>query len=604
LLTVIEYLPDLIDDNLHNTSLTMELRIPALKKPGTGIFKTDPESLEKWVKNLPLFNLDNCVSQLEFGLSEINGVEMPPADRFEVLESLTEPVKHITGKLQKKYLGKRLPLNKDELIKSNQGIGMALAMATGYKLLVSALDWEAWDATSLIDAETKVIPMQRAIRYLSESLIGSYQVYSQHREGIWRDLHALYNLAEKHGLQAYQVIDTTLQKPALTSVETAYKQILLLSLAGPYRLRQGEIRQAYNLLARWAPYSRFHAAQEQDIPGLFTCHLASDDPPRYLQLTQRDRLDSEWVILDTSGIMEPVNARLAELRNNPNLRDILPGENTLKRLMLCWGVMPERRFTRRRKKTPVQLVLGLQAIHRLLAEPAPNQAGDMARETPREDFLRDPTFEQPTVIATNHPSKPKATSHASRKSNPFMPRIQYPLSGPYALGTKGKHDDDDDDEQIPSIQSWQMVDVSVGGYCLLWESNDVSSGQVGELVALRTCREDSNDGWKLGVVRWMKFTPERGLMLGVQLLASGVTPVYARLCRDEPPTENKSQGLLLAENRVLKQPPSLLLPSAHFRTGCLSMLSCGGNDEKIILVRELENTGSFAQFHFATVTES
>jgi len=578
----------------------MDLRIPALKKPGTGIFKTDLESLDKWVKNLPLFNIDTCVSQLEFGLSEINGVEMPPADRFEVLESLTEPVKHITGKLQKKNLGKRFPLNKDELNQSNQAIGIFLAMATGYKLLVTALDWEAWDATCLIDAEAKVIPMQRAIRYLTESLIGSYQVYSQHREGIWRDLHALYALAVKHGLQAYQVIDTTLQKPALTSVETAYKQILLLSLAGPYRLRQGEIRQVYNLLARWAPYCRCNAAQEQDIPGLFTCHLSSDDPPRYLQLTRRDRIDSEWVILDTSGITEPVNAKLTELRNNPNLRNILPGENTLKRLMLCWGVMPERRFTRRRKETPVQLVLGLQAIHHLLTEPAPNQADEMARETPREDFLRDPTFEQPTVIATNHPSKLKAASHASRQSNPFMPRIQYPLSGAYALGTKGKHDDD----QTPSIESWQMVDVSVGGYCLLWECNDVSSAQVGELVALRTCREDSNDGWKLSVVRRMKFTPERGLMLGVQLMASGATPVCARLCRDEPLTENKSQGLLLAENRVLKQPPSLLLPSAHFRTGCLSMLSCGGNDEKIILVRELENTGCFAHFHFATATGS
>jgi hypothetical protein len=591
----------LIDDNPHNTSLTMELRVPTLKKPGTGIFKTDLESLEKWVKNLPLFNVDTCVSQLQFGLSGINGFEMPPADRFEVLESLTEPVKHITGKLQKKHLGKRFPLNKDDLNKSNQTIGLFLAMATAYKLLVTALDWEAWDANCLIDAEAKVIPMQRAIRYLTESLIGSYQVYSQHREGIWRDLHALYALAVKHSLQAYQVIDTTLQKPALTSVETAYKQILLLSLAGPYRLRQSEIRQVYNLLARWAPYCRFHAAQEQDTPGLFTCHLSSDDPPRYLQLTRRDRLDSEWVLLDTSGMTEPANATLTKLRNRPHLRDILPGENTLKRLMLCWGVMPERRSTRRRKETPVQLILGLQAIHHLLAEPATNQVGEMTRETPREDFLRDPTFEQPTVIATNHPSKLKVASHASRQANPFMPRVQYPLSGAYALGTKGKHDDD---KQIPSIESWQMVDVSVGGYCLLWESNDVSSAQVGELVALRTGRENSNAGWKLGVVRWMKFTPERGLMLGVQLMASGATPVCARLCRDEPLTENKSQGLLLAENRALKQPQSLLLPSAHFRTGCLSTLSSGERNEKIILVRELENTISFAQFHFAAVTES
>ena len=582
----------------------MELRIPTLKKAGTGIFKTDLESLGKWVGNLPLVNADTCAWQLEFGLSEINGVEMPPADRLEVLELLIEPVKVITGRLQKKYLGRRFPLNKDELNKSNQAIGLFLAMATGYKLLVTALDWEAWDATCLIEAGPHVIPMQRAIRYLSESLIGSYQVYSQHREGIWSDLHALYALAAKHGLPAYQEIDTTLQEPALTSVETAYKQILLLSLAGPYRLRQSEIRRVYNLLARWAPYCRFHPVEKQDALGLFTCHLSSDEPPRYLQLTRRDRLDSEWVILDTSGMTEPANATLTKLRNSPNLRGILPGENTLKRLMLCWGVMPERQSTRRRKETPVQLVLGLPAIHHLLAEPVPNQAGEMTRgmlPAAHEDSLRDPTFEQPTVIATNHPSIKKAASPAGRQTNPFMPRGQYPLRGAYALRPPVQSDDD---RQIPAIESWQMVDVSVGGYCLMWESTDVTSAQVGEVVALRTGTGKSNDDWKLGVIRWLKFTPERGLILGVQLMASGATPVWVSLYRDEPVTESRAQGLLLAENRALKQQSSLLLPSTPFHTGCLSMLSSGEKDERIILVRQLENTGSFAQYHFATAPAS
>ena len=576
----------------------MELRIPTLKKAGTGILRTDPESLGKWVENLPLVNVDTCVWQLEFGLSEINGVEMPTADRLEVLELLTEPVMHITGALQKKHLGKRFPLNKDDLNKSNQAIGLFIAMATGYKLLVAALDRESLPGTQL------AIPMQRAIRYLTESLIGSYQIYSQHREGLWADLHTLYALAAKHGLQAYQEIDTTQHKPALTSVENAYKQVLLLSLASPYRLRQGEIRQVYTLLARWVPFCRFHAAQEQDTPGLFTCHLSSDEPPRYLQLTRRELVDAEWIILDTSGMTEPANATLAELRDRPHLRGILPGENTLKRLMLCWGVMPERQGTRRRQETPVQLVPGLSAIHRHLAEPAPNEADATIRVAPpaeHEDFLCDPTFERPTLITTGTPSRKKVASHAGQQNNPFIPSGQYPLRGAYALGPQGRSNDV---KQAPAIESWKMVDVSVGGYCLLWESTDVSSAQVGELVALRAGAEENNDGWKLGVIRWMKFTPERGLMLGVQLMASGVTPVWTWLCRDEPVTESKAQGLLLPENKALKQTPSLLLPSMPFRTGCLSTLSSGEKEEKIILVRELENTGCFAQYHFATVTES
>jgi len=577
----------------------MELKLPTLRKTGAGVFKTDPESLGKWVENLPLVNVDTCGGQMEFGLSEMNGVEIAPAIRSEVLEALTEPVTHITGALQKKLVGRRFPLNQDDLKQSNQSIGLHIAMATGYKLLIAALAREANAGIRL------ALPMQRAIRYLTEALIGCYQIYGQQREGIWTDLHALYGLAVQYGLQTYLEIDTTLQNPALTSVETAYKQILLLSLAGPYRLRQSEIRQIYNLLGRWAPYCRLHPARGNDSTGIFTCHLASDDPPRYLQLARRDLLDEDWIIMDTSGMADPANATLAELRDKPHLRSILPAENTLKRLMLSWGVMPERKSARRRQEVPVQLVHGLAAIHRLLAEPAPKE--EAAAAPPLDppvaqhlDYWFDPTFERPTVIATKSSGGGKPANPVSERTNPFLPKGQYPLKGSYAPGKAGKPASE---KQTPTIESWKMLDVSVGGYCLLWENSDVSSAQVGELAAIRTGTDAGRDGWKLGVVRWMKFTPRRGLILGVQLLASAAAQVLACLCRDEAATDERSQGLIVTENTALKQPASLLLPSMPFRTGRLCTLTRGDGDERIILVRELENTGSFAQFHFARANE-
>jgi hypothetical protein len=576
----------------------MELRVPKLKKPGGSIFKTNPESLKKWVENLPLVNIELSVGRLEFGLSEINSVELSSSDRLEALELLTAPVAHVTRSLEKKYLGKRFPLGKEHLNKSNQVIGLYLAMATGYKLLVAAFDRET-------NADARLAtPVQRAIRYLSESLISSYQIYTQHRTGIWEDLHTLYALAAKHGLQAHQETDTTLQKPELTTVESAYKQILLLSLAGPYGLRQSEIRLVYNLLGRWAPFSRLLAAKDHDNIGFFSCHLASDDPPSYLVLKQRDSLDDGWRILDTSGMAEPANATLTELHDNPGRRNHLPGESTLKRLMLAWGVMPERQTIRRRQEAPIQLVLGINAIHRLLSEPGLSDAGAAVSETQapeREEFLPDPTLERPTIIATRHPAGGKTAGGGGWQNSGTMPGGNHPLRGAFALEPQVTTADANKD--LP-VESWKMVDVSSGGYCLLWESNDVSSAQVGELVAIRTGTDGSGDDWTLGVIRWMKFTPERGLVLGAQLMASGATPVRACLCADTSMTENKSLGILLPENKSLGQQASLLLPSLQFRTGCLSTLTRGGSDEKIMLVRQIENTGSFTQFHFTITTAS
>jgi hypothetical protein len=578
----------------------MELRVPILKKPGGSIFKTNPKSLKIWVENLPLVNIELSVGRLEFGLSEINSVELSPGDRFEALELLTTPVTHVTRSLEKKYLCKRFPLGADHLNKSTQAIGLYLAMATGYKLLVAALD-----RGTNADARLAT-PMQRAIRFLSEALITSYQIYSQHRAGIWEDLHTLYALAAKHGLQAHQETDTTLRKPDLMTVETAYKQILLLSLAGPYGLRQSEIRLVYNLLGRWAPFSRLLAAKDHDNIGFFCCHMASDDPPSYLVLRKRERLDDTWRILDTRGMTEPANATLTELRNKPGLRHSLPGESTLKRLILAWGVMPERQSARRRQEAPVQLVLGLNAIHRLLiTESGLGDAGATNRETPipdREDILRDPTLERPTEIATTHRTDVKAAGSGGWQNNGALPWGNHPLRGAFAL--EPQNNTAGASKTLP-IESWKMINVSAGGYCLLWENNDVSSAQVGELVAIRTGAEGGDsDGWTLGVIRWMKFTPDRGLVLGVQLMESGATPVRACLCTDTSVAENKSPGILLPGNKALNRQASLLLPCLQFRIGCLSTLTREESDEKIILVRQLENTGSFAQFHFVAATES
>jgi hypothetical protein len=583
-----------IHDNPENSTATMELRVPTLK-PGNGIFKTSPESIRKWVENLPLVNIATSVGQLEFGLSEINSVALSPRDRLEALELLAPPVMHVTGALQKNYLGKRFPLGQDHLNRSNEAIGLFLAMATGYKLLVATMEREA-------NADPQIaIPMQRAIHYLSESLIGSYQIYRQPREGIWADLHTLYALSEKHGLQAHQAIDPTLQKPVPTTVETAYKQIVLLSLAGPHRLRQTEIRLVYDLLVQWAPFTRLSVAKDHDNIGFFTCQLTSDAPPSYLLLRHLDRLDGTWRILDTSGMTGLAQAAIAKLPDRSAPQTILPGKNNLKRLMLAWGVMAERRSGRKRHEAPAHLVLGLNAIHDLLSEP--NGSGDASRPSEKPvsgdgDLLRDPTLEQPTLINTSRPARSNTARNGGMWNNGSRVTHNNPLRGAFAVNPQSASGGR---THAPPIESWKMINSSAGGYCLLWESDDVSSAQVGELLAIRS---DAGEGWKLGVIRWMKFTPERGLGLGAELISSAATPVQACLCKDTPAAENKAQGLLLPENKSLNLPASLLLPSMPFRTGCVSTLTRGNHEERIMLVRQIENTGSFGQFHFTAATGS
>jgi hypothetical protein len=116
--------------------------------------------------------------------------------------------------------------------------------------------------------------------------------------------------------------------------------------------------------------------------------------------------------------------------------------------------------------------------------------------------------------------------------------------------------------------------------------------------------ENDKANRQLGVIRWMKFTPEHGLELGIQLLSPGATSVWAYICENDVQPSNKLQGILLPEVKSINQPASLLLPSLPFRTGCISTLEHQGKKEAIILTRQLENTGTFAQYNYTSAVDS
>jgi hypothetical protein len=234
--------------------------------------------------------------------------------------------------------------------------------------------------------------------------------------------------------------------------------------------------------------------------------------------------------------------------------------NILQRLMLAWGVMPARRFARHTKSAEVGLLVGLNAIHRRIMQP---EAGSSGRQETIEDlhYLQDPTFEASTTF----------------RIHPFAD------SGQRIVTTEKTTD-------TPRIESWKMANISAGGYSLLWDSDDSSNARVGELVAV--IEQDNLYGgeWQLGVVRWMKCTTAYGLELGIQMLSPSAQAVWAYV---------EDTGLSTGR-KMLRQPTSLLLPTLPFRAGCITTLESAGSLQNIRLTRQLENTGSFAQYHFST----
>lgn len=557
----------------------MDLALPQRKKPGPHHRKSDPDYVRAWADSLPLLNTDKTYRLLVETLDELNTLDILPRTRGRILEHLSTSVICITDALKKDFFDQPMPLSEQGTQAADSALELCNRMATGYRIMADDLGRNETQNQPL------AIALHRSIRYLSEVLLGHYQIYRVCPDGLWRSIHSLYALAEESEISNIAVTDTTSPTREASNIETIYKQVLMLALACPYRLRQNEIHFAYNALIDWASYCRLDAPGTRKVIGLFCVDLLSDNPPSYHELRPQGESKVHHLrILDTTAVADRLRAVLEnESRNQTGFGN----RDTLQQLILAWGAMPRRRFPRHAPATlPVRLIIGLNNIHALIEEPD-ESLPDVEEIIMDHALLQDPTFDRSTKVEVDPYNTGDLTGQQAR------PDEDSPLQGALAGF----------EPRTGEVEFWRIADMSAGGYCLLWENSTPSSARVGELAAILVQDDSAPDAWQLGVIRWMKFTPDIGLEVGIQLLSPGARAVWAYVRNDDlghrVAAINRMQGILLPAIDTLDQAAALILPCLPFRTGCSSILELQDGTEEIVLTRQLENTGRFAQYHFA-----
>jgi len=561
----------------------MDLQLPQRSKPGSTSFNTSTDAIQAWIDQLPLLNTARTAELASGALAQINMLDIPATQRFAALDLFTIPVMCATDGLKKTFIGKPVPLHGVARRHATQTMELYNLMATGYRILTDDLGSKSGQQQLL------AVAIHRAMRYLSEILLTSYQIYLQYPDGLWSIMHALYALAEKFDLVSMSITDSTLQTPENSSIGRIYKQILLLSLACPYRLGQKEIPYVYNTLSGWADSSVLSNPATDVARGLFVVDLSRDQPPGYRTLPSEQPPDRRLRILDTAGMLQQMQQDMAQ-EPDTAARSAGPGSTgTMQRLMPAWGVKPPRRFGRsqeERQTGKLELLIGLNTIHQKSSAPPPEAQHDNGiSETIRShQYLQDPTFDAPTTVRTDF-----GISHGRRTAPPAGEGKDDLLRGAYLAShpAAARH------------ETWTMRDISAGGYCLLHESEDASSVRIGELVAIPAGASAQPGTLQVGAVRWLRFTREQGLELGLQLLSPDARAVWVVVGDEEINRPDKLQGVLLPEIKVLRQPATLVLPSLPLLTGCHAMIDYGDRNEAITLTTQLENTGCFAQYDFS-----
>jgi hypothetical protein len=578
----------------------MQLSVPNRTTPRSGAFDSRPASVKDWINTLPLANIGETTKLLFAAVNELNHQDIPAQQRFKALEMLDKPVAYVTERMKKHFVGHAMPLSLKNLKIAHLSREMSHALATGYKVLVM----EQIAGIGRKDQKLLTTAIHRALKKLSQVLLKAYQVYEPCPDSVWLEVHSLYRYAEKNGLHHARVAPEEYSPAGPSTITDAYKQALLLALACPHRMRHAEVETVYAALEQWAPLSQL-LPFDPESDAMFVTNLDSDEPPSYLVLRDASENANSCRMLHTRRLAQQVRKALAEAKNNQaKVKQGALRETTLRRLMLAWGVMPKRRFSRVKDHAQVVVSMGLSSIHYFVSgEVAFNDASVGGECYSQLGAIPELRLQEPA----RYPARP-TRDDANKVSDVW--EMHYRIEGApppsdteraVARAAAGIHID-----TSHCAQNWKMINVSAGGYCMLWDNPETTRAQVGELLGIREQSDPDTFHWRLGVIRWLKYQDKRGLELGVQMLSPGAVAIAVRLDsknHSKDKDEEYTRGLLLPEIASIQQRATLLLPCPPFKLGDTAIANCQGKDVRVSLTELVENTGSFAQFQFESLGE-
>lgn len=492
--------------------MELKLSLPTYPPVPEFVVETRPKQVQEWLEALPLANTHEACRKLADAIAAVNSVKLGEDARCNLLEIYRTAVSQLRPSLQQLYVGKPLPLAE----KSQQAVMLLREMygelANGYKLALMDLSARRGNLSA---NKLTALALGRVLECLGNMLEVYYEAYAPAPAAIWTELHQVYWYAAKLNLH-----DQTLASEEKNSINTIYTQILLIALADPYRMLQGQLVLVKAYLAQFGRQVVLQSLGPTDNKhGLFLVRLDSDYPPKALMHYQGVTDARTDIILNTIPLARVLHQHVQGLESGlPLLKLGLPEgaqqasyRDMLKRLIKQWGVAPKRVFNRAQGHVDVHVCAGIYALHRALSEGL--VSADIAhKDAPENIALSD------LLQATGN-------------------------------------------QQTYNCTRWNVLNESAGGLTLAKEAGHYAKIKVGDIVGIEA---ETAGSWEVALVRWMQSDADHRIELGAQRLAPhaeaiAVKPVIAAADALFQP------ALLLPEIPALKQPARIAAARGSFQ---------------------------------------
>lgn len=562
------------------------------KEVSAWVTETRPKEARTWLNSLPLADDGDSARDIYQALYTLNRLEVAPQNRLELMELYQAPVATVSSVLGSQFRGLALPLaaelrQRAELIRQ-----LNMEMAIGYKCAINDLQAARLGRSR---RQSWILASERALWYLGEVLLDSYQIYMPPPPGVWREIHALYRLAEEQDrlTDAIELADEGDTRQ--TTIYERYRQIVLLGLCNPYQLAQTECALVSAFLQRRSEQAVVSKRLEvADPAGQFLIDLSRDIPPALFPLRRQVRPSADLRVLNTIELARVVHGLIKRLEQGEavDALDLSPAlratawRDLLRRMIKFWGLPPKRQYARNKIRGHFSLCTGINALHFF-------GSGRNAFEPPDD-------HKQPELQEQDEATAKSAQAH-DRNSQGDKAKGAGPKPGASAVPPRWLAQAGVATPESFPVDRWQLRDESARGLQLSREGSASVQVRIGDVLGIQSPHDAGV--WRVGVVRWIKSPEVKRIDMGVERLAPTMTPAAVKpVSSGRAAVGRYTQALLLPAIPALRRPPTLLVARGVYEPNCDLHLVMSQEPARTVRPSKLlERTASFDQVAFVEV---
>lgn len=594
---------------------SIKLNIPQRNTNPVVTINPSVDQIKAMLRGLPLANPEKCCTLILQELFRLNRAPFAVKARIEIMTQLLPILDDTVNSVRNSYINDPLPLTSRRQQSAHLINRLLTEMSYGYKIIVSELLEENRANASSIAYLPQAI--YYAMGFLSRLLVDTYALYTQEPRYIWLELNQLYLYAEKNGIHDNELNPINAEhEPKPATIINSYRRIILLAVANPYHLMQGETVRMYHKLINWAPHCRILSLGNGRLPeGKLFVDLTMDAPPLYAPKTPSKLRPVEGRLLEIRELLALIGQetrRLTLAKQKDSLSHNLARRmerDMYFRWAEAWGLRRERLSNRKPKEIPARIICGLTATHHFISDEKPFKPEEAElyilghnAHLQGSDALTLIATEQTPWAYEDKEKHVLSSLHQPRKSQFDAQQGAHERNlwiKVYANSTRAI------DELTPGhetalfeYQGCQITNTNHGGFGITCPVSTLLPARVGDLLGARTAKSTA---WAIGKALWMKISNNQDVTLGVKLIAEDGRAVATKAVHGVGSGGEFYRSLLIPDLDPKRHPTTLITPAAVYDTGTIVKIILENEILHVRLLRQLTSTSTFSQYQFELV---